>query len=445
MRRWLSTLRVQFVVVTAASVLLSSLAVFAVLELNRERELRGLRISAVAERISAVASMFAELPPNRLDQAARSMSGRFARYRVVSKPPFSREGMSADERKLAAEFADSELPFSSDDVRARVSESHSERRHRQVIDLAVPLAAERWLIAHLERRPWMPPPRSPGLLIAAIAGTIVTAGAAAWIAGRVARPISALAAAADEVAQGRAAPKLSEEGPRDVRRALAAFNVMNDRVARTLESQRQLLLAVGHDLRTPIAAMRISAEFVTDPDVRERLVRNLEELQAMTEAVLAAARERTGEPMRPVDLASLMESVCADLVDLGQKVETEIEGDAPCLCRPNEIRRAFRNLVENAVRYGARARVRLERTEKSYVAVIEDDGPGIPPDRLEHVFEPFARLEESRSGETGGAGLGLTLARAIVREHGGDVTLENRPGGGLTARLELPMGLKPTP
>lgn len=142
--------------------------------------------------------------------------------------------------------------------------------------------------------------------------------------------------------------------------------------------------------------------------------------------------------MRRVDLAALIESVCADLVDLGDPVEINIEGSAPCLCRPNEIRRAVRNLVENAVRYGGGARVSLQTEDDSLVAIIDDDGPGIPPERLERVFEPFVRLEASRSSTTGGTGLGLTLARTIVREHGGDVTLENRAGGGLRAKLSLP-------
>jgi signal transduction histidine kinase len=213
---------------------------------------------------------------------------------------------------------------------------------------------------------------------------------------------------------------------------------MSDRVRRTLDSHRRLLSAVGHDLRTPISAMRITAELVRDADVRERLTRNLEELQGLTEAVLDAARAAPGEEMRRVDLTALMESVCGDLADLGQTVECTLEGGTPCFCRPNEMRRAVRNLVENAVRYGKRARVHLDLSDTAYAIVVEDEGPGIPAEHLERVFEPFIRLEPSRSSVTGGAGLGLTLARTIAREHGGDVILENRKGGGLRATLWLP-------
>jgi signal transduction histidine kinase len=232
------------------------------------------------------------------------------------------------------------------------------------------------------------------------------------------------------------------QGPDDIRLAAEAFNAMSDRVTRLLESQRQLLSAVGHDLRTPLAAMRITAEFVEDGEVRERLARNLDELQSMTEAVLSAARAGPGEEKRRVDLAALIESVCDDLVELGMPVEVNVNGSAPCLCRPNEIRRATRNLIENAARYGRVARVSLASDGDSFVVTVNDDGPGIPEDKLEDVFEPFVRLEASRSNATGGSGLGLTLARSIAREHGGDVVLENRRAGkqvgGLKASLRLP-------
>jgi signal transduction histidine kinase len=184
--------------------------------------------------------------------------------------------------------------------------------------------------------------------------------------------------------------------------------------------------------------MRISAEFVKDPDVRGRLMRNIDELQSLTESVLSAARAAPGEEMHRVDLAALVESVCDDLSDLGQPVTMNVKGPAPVLCRSNEIRRAVRNLVENAVRYGGDAHVTLRSEPDFLVTVIDDDGLGIPEDKLEEVFQPFVRLEASRNSATGGVGLGLTLARTIAREHGGDVTLENRPEGGLRASLRLP-------
>jgi signal transduction histidine kinase len=267
---------------------------------------------------------------------------------------------------------------------------------------------------------------------------LMTSLGAGLIARRVTRPLSKLAAAASEAARGGAAPRVPEQGPEDVRRAATAFNAMTDQVSRTMESQRQLLSAVGHDLRTPITAMRINTEFVEDADTRERLTKNLEELQELTEAVLSAAKGVGWEQMRKIDLAALAESLCADLEEMGKPVTWEAHNAAPLCCRPNEIRRAVRNLIENAIAYGKKADVRLEASPGRYELFIEDDGPGIPQRDRERVFEPFVRLETSRSMETGGTGLGLTLVKAIAQGHGGTIRLESRPEGGLQAILCLP-------
>jgi signal transduction histidine kinase len=240
------------------------------------------------------------------------------------------------------------------------------------------------------------------------------------------------------VARGGAAPHVPEQGPDDVRRAAVAFNAMTDQVTRTMESQRQLLSAVGHDLRTPITAMRINTEFVEDADTRERLTKNIEELQELTEAVLSAAKGVGWEQMRKIDVAALAESLCADMEELEKPVHWEPHAAAPLLCRPNEIRRAIRNLIENAIAYGKNADVRLNDTPETYELIVDDEGPGIPDAERERVFEPFVRLEASRSAETGGTGLGLTLVKAIAQGHGGAIRLENRPDGGLRAILCLP-------
>ena len=180
------------------------------------------------------------------------------------------------------------------------------------------------------------------MFIAGIVALLATSAAAAFIARRVARPLSQLAASASEAARGGSAPRVPEEGPDDVRRAAHAFNAMTDQVKRTLESQRQLLSAVGHDLRTPITAMRISTEFVEDAEVRERLQKNLEELQELTEAVLSAARGAGWEQMRKIDLSALVESLCTDLDELGEPVSWQIHGTAPVQLPPqrNPPRRA---------------------------------------------------------------------------------------------------------
>jgi signal transduction histidine kinase len=305
------------------------------------------------------------------------------------------------------------------------------------IEMTVPIVRGSELVATFVRPPG--PPWPIEMVIAAVLSVLIASLAGAYIARRMARPLSKLAEAAALTARGETAPRVPEVGPEDVRRAAEAFNAMTDQVTRTLESQRQLLSAVGHDLRTPLTAMRINIEFVADSELRDRLQKNLDELQELTEAVLSAARGTGGESSRQIDLAALVESICADLDDLGEPVEWSGHTAAPLSCRAGEIRRAIRNLVENAVAYGHKAEVSLHDAPGGYEVRVEDEGPGIPPDDRNRVFEPFVRLESSRNLETGGTGLGLTLVKAIAEGHGGRILLEDRDHGrGLKARLILP-------
>ena len=439
--RIFQTLRSQFVAVVAAAVILSNLSVVAILEIGREGDLQTARITAAVDRIAAVFRYVMTIPSEQREPAVAALSGNLFHYSIVTSPPFTEASMDEEERQLARDLYAGERSDLFGPARVQVIDQTPLNNEGPAFEIAQPFPnGDGWLVAHFTRPP--APSPAPAILIAAALGTILTGAAAAWLAGRVSRPLSALAYAADEVARGRIAPRLPDTGPDDIRHAAKAFNEMSDRVTRTLESHRQLLSAVGHDLRTPLAAMRITAEFVEDPEVRDRLTRNLDELQSMTEAVLSAARSGPGEEKRRVDLATLIESVCDDLIELNLPVSVNIEGLAPSSCRPNEIRRAARNLIENAVRYGGGARVSLERTDEWFVVNVDDDGPGIPANRLEEVFEPFVRLEGSRNNATGGSGLGLTLARSIAREHGGEIVLQNRMSEGeitgLRASLRLP-------
>ena len=440
--RWPSTLRAQFVAVVTAAVVLSNLALVAILEIGREGELRGARLAGVIDRVAERFDFVSHLRPDQRDDAVHALSTNIIRYTLSEEPLLTGGNETDEELRIANAFRTAENDNKKAAVNVRVTSPPSlttGTNENPAVDISQKMSFG-YLTAHFVL-PTAPSP-APDILIAAAIASILTGAAAAWLAGRVSRPLSALAFAANEVARGHNVPQLATKGPADIRQATEAFNQMSDRVTRTLATQRQLLSAVGHDLRTPIAAMRITAEFVDEPEVRERLSRNLDELQSLTESVLSAARAGPGEARRKIDLTSLLESVCDDLIDLGMPVSLEAAGTAPCLCRSNEIRRAVRNLIENAVRYGGQARVSLFERPDSFVVSVEDDGPGIPEDRLDDVFEPFIRLESSRSTATGGAGLGLTLTRAVAREHGGDIVLENRKEGqhivGLRAMLTLP-------
>ena len=221
---------------------------------------------------------------------------------------------------------------------------------------------------------------------------------------------------------------------------MRAFNLMRARLDRYVRDRTAMLAAVSHDLRTPITSLRLHAEFVEDAETKTKILAALDEMQRMTEDALAFIREdMQREETRTVDLPALVDSVAADLAELGHDIAVADSARVLAACRPAALRRALRNLLENAAGYGARATVRVEGDECAEVRiVVEDEGPGIPETELERVFEPFVRLEASRSRDTGGTGLGLAIARSIVRGHGGDIALENREGGGLRATLALP-------
>jgi signal transduction histidine kinase len=403
----------------------------------------------VADRAASAAALLTGIPAHEREAAVRTMSSGPWHFELRFGKPDLRP-MTGDEAKLAQRVRSMLQPARAKQpvavsmrfgkIPANPGQGQPNPRYGPLIELVVPVVRNTQLVMTFMRPP--PPTWPAEVLIAGVLALLTTSAAAAFISRRVARPLSRLAASATEAARGGAAPHVPEEGPADVRQAAHAFNAMTDQVTRTLESQRQLLSAVGHDLRTPITAMRINTEFVEDADIRDRLEKNIEELQELTEAVLSAARGVGWGKMRKIDLAALIESLCSDLDEMGEPVSCETHEAAPLNCRPNEIRRAVRNLIENAIAYGKRAKVCLQETAGIYEVLVEDDGPGIPDNDRGRVFEPFVRLEASRSSETGGSGLGLTLVKAIVEGHGGVITLENRSEGGLRARLKLPRELR---
>jgi signal transduction histidine kinase len=258
------------------------------------------------------------------------------------------------------------------------------------------------------------------------------------VARGIARPMRRLAVAAEALGRGESIAPLPECGPDDIRQTAEAFNRMQERLQRFVADRTRMLAAIGHDLRTPLTTLRLRAEFVSEPELQEKMLKTIHEIETMTEATLAFAREdATAEETRAIDLCALVESLCEDLAELGGDVVFTEGAAVVYRCRPEALRRAIRNLVENAIRYGERARVSLRQAAETVDILVEDDGPGIPEDAVEQVFAPFHRLEHSRNRETGGVGLGLSIARAMARRHGGDVLLANS-GSGLVATISLP-------
>ena len=263
-----------------------------------------------------------------------------------------------------------------------------------------------------------------------------------WGAHRMTRPLRAFADAADRLGLDAEPPALPEHGSRELRKATRAFNRMTARIRRLVDDRTLLLAAVSHDLRTMLTRLRLRAEFIEDPEQREKAAADLDEMNAMLDATLAFARdEAADERPVPVDLAGMLRTLVEDLADAGRSTSFAGPRRLTVSGRPVALRRLFENLLDNALRYGGEAEATLRRLDGGRVEVLIDDrGPGIPEALRERVFDPFFRVDGSRSRDTGGSGLGLAVVRAIVQRHGGTVRLEDRPGGGLRVRVTLPFG-----
>lgn len=325
--------------------------------------------------------------------------------------------------------------------------------HEQLTKTGAP-AEERFLIApfkvavHRSDGRWLVVEPQPSLALSPwqlrtmlwlLLSTVALTPIAYLFARRLAQPIAAFAAAAERLGRDPGASPITPRGPTEITVAAQAFNDMQDRLARYVSDRTAMVGAIAHDLRTPLTRLRFRAE-AADPDLRDRMIDDIAEMEAMISGALAFVRDATRPAERTrLELSSLLESLADEMSDTGLDVTVEradrvvLEGD------PVALRRLFNNLLDNAVKFGGLARVGVFSEPGFAVVAIEDGGAGLPISELDRVFEPFYRRETSRSRETGGIGLGLAVVRSISRAHGGDAMLENRPGGGLMATVKLPI------
>jgi signal transduction histidine kinase len=258
------------------------------------------------------------------------------------------------------------------------------------------------------------------------------------------RPLKQLARAAEDLGGNIDHPPLPQRGASEIRQASAAFNAMQARIREHVRERTDMLAAITHDLQTPLTRLRLRLEKVDDHALRDKLIHDLSHTQTIVREGLELARSMdVTELLQPLDLDSLLDSVCADAADAGQNVTLTRKPGLTIMARPTALRRCLTNLIDNAVKYGRFAEVSalegLDAQERQTAVIsVRDGGPGIAPDQLQKVFEPFFRSEPSRSRETGGTGLGLTIARNIARQHGGGIELVNLAEGGFEARLILP-------
>jgi signal transduction histidine kinase len=283
-------------------------------------------------------------------------------------------------------------------------------------------------------------PHPPASLLYSLGLVLSIVAAVALLAVRsVTRPLRVLGAAARSLGEDLARPPLPEEGPREAREAARAFNEMQARLRGVVEQRTRALSAMSHDLRTPITRMRLRSEMLEDPALREKLQADLDDMQRLVDVTLDYLRGlKETEPIRRVDVNGLAAGLADDFASIGRPLEVSGRAERPYDGRPLALRRALTNLLENALAYGGKATLRIEDSPASLRLIVEDEGPGIPEADLARVLEPFERLEASRGRETGGVGLGLSIARDIAAIHGGTLRLENRTPRGLRAVLELP-------
>lgn len=449
MRRWLpSSLLGQMLLLIGAALLVAQ-AVNLAFILNEQQKLSLARNEgpAIGRFTQAAAVVASTLPEGRAFLLGAHRVGPGADYRLVGRSVIDVQGLARNaeiEERLAAALNEAGVTARAvrgatlDEERPLGHHPPGHVRHHRTVLLAAQLDDGTWLDARLHAPgpdPWL----IHRLLLATTALFLLVFGAAWWIARRLARPLRDLTRAAEGFEGRRPAEPVVPGGPSDLRRAVEAFNAMNRRTLDLLDEKDRMLGAIGHDLRTPLASLRIRAENMGPEDERERLVATVEEMAATLEDILTLARTgRAREPVRPVDLAALADALVEEYRELGRPAVFEPSERAVLAVQPHLLRRALRNLIDNAVAYGGGASVAVEERPGEIELRVEDSGPGIPAERLEEVLEPFRRLDPSRNRDSGGAGLGLAIARAVAQAHGGRLELANRPEGGLRASLTLP-------
>jgi signal transduction histidine kinase len=465
-RYLMRSLTSQLIALMLLTLMLSQVLFLLIISDERERSLRSVRQDEVITRTLAIARLVRTTNPAVHGQVTDAASTSLVRYWLNSSPTTNTELWKQSARirllqappSLLAAGGDQNQPpppnprITEDDLPPSTSSSwvsippNTSGQSAYLLDLdswggfgmRTEVYPDLWLEAVYAR------PESTTALtwkyyaLLGISATLVLL-IATLVARRVSRPLKRLTVAAERLGRGEEIEAVPEQGADDIRHTAEAFNRMQSRLHRFVEDRTKMIAAISHDLRTPITSLRLRAEFISDTETKAKIIETLDEMKAMTEATLAFSQDAsTAVQARTVDINALVESLCEDLAELGLKVAFTQGERVPWRCRPDALRRALRNVIENAVRYGTRAYVKLEQTPSGLNIMVEDDGPGMLESEFENVFAPFVRLEISRNRDTGGVGLGLSIARSILRSHGGDIQLSNRPTGGLRATLSLP-------
>jgi signal transduction histidine kinase len=438
----------------------------------REQAVRAIGGFAVAQRVANLSRLVEEAPADWRQRIVHALNDPTFRVSLLSEPPDQLPNGVDGPATVIEDYVRQQLPDRPDrQVRAAVFEPTRPPGgapfdlpfdHRpsfgpmggmggmmhdmmgpnfgvwRGLQVAVKLSDGHWLSFATTLPQGAPAVSWQFIISMALMGVIVLA-VSIWAVRRVTAPLGLLSAAADRLGRDVAAEPLAEAGTIEMQSAARAFNRMQERLRRLVESRTKMLAALSHDLRTPLTLLRLRTEEIADADERDKMLATIGEMNEMIGTTLAFARDEVrAEPRRRVDVAALVASVVDDMADAGLPVT--MQPAAPLIhdCQPGGLKRAITNLLDNAVKYGKCARTAITATAKTIEIRIDDDGPGIPEVELARVFLPFYRVENSRSRDTGGTGLGLAIAQSIVQAHGGELILANRQGGGLRACIVLP-------
>ncbi|TVR79988.1 MAG: HAMP domain-containing protein [Rhodospirillales bacterium] len=446
-----ASLRGQTLIIMLAGLLVSHGIVLVLYWGDRDDAVVLTEAEDLADHIAAMTVLVSKLPPDMQAKMAQVSRGSMFRISVDTRsavpltPPQGRI-----ETLIEAALQERTAGIGAVATRVRVAGASTSLFHEVaqtgapadrplVLDAAIQRPDGRWfnITTRLSDRtkPW-----PTAVLVYTFCVTSLVLAVSVWMVGRVTRPLKVLAAAAEGLGRDINREPLNEDGPVEVAQAARALNAMQGRLRRLIDNRTQMLAAISHDLRTPVTLLRLRAEMLPDAGQRERILATLEEMDAMTSALVAFARQSVveHEVERAVDVAALLDSLCADRADAGQPVSCAAAEPAIVPCRPQELRRALTNIIDNALTYAGSARARVIASPRRVTIAVEDDGPGIPEAQLPTICHPFVRGESSRNRDTGGLGLGLAIAQTIIEGHGGELHLANRPEGGLRVLIRLP-------
>ena len=455
-RFWPSSLFAQTALIILLGLLFSQSIGAWIYSNDRVETIRAIGGLSAAQRAANTARLLEESPPDNRERMVELLSEPTFRVSLSMVEPSPVSSLTEAEHALNDFLANSLNLDNENDVRVNLTGEammpmgtgrgmhgmgYGYRRNMRLwrtLSIAIHLSDGRWLSV-TAGIPDQTPGRSWWFIISLAGMGLVVLIASLIAIRRIVSPLYLLGNAVQRFGHDVGMPPLEETGPREMRQAVGAFNRMREDINRLIDNRSRLLAAVSHDLRTPLTLLRLRTEDVEDPDNRERMLATIATMESMVTQTLEFARQ-TGqiEARRPTDLAALLASITDDMADAGLPVSVISTETVICSIQVATIRRALTNLIDNAVKYGTSARLGLTADTTAAIISIDDNGPGIPESEQKHVFEPFYRIEGSRNSETGGVGLGLSIAQSIIQGHGGQISLTNRPEGGLRVTIRLP-------